>query len=148
VLAVVNAEKIGKLIKMLSSSSDGEIVAAARALMRTLAQEGADIHDLAARVEGGKLSKADMQRIYDQAYRDGKEAATASAAETNAGFHSVDLPTFHGMACEIQHKANGRLSEKEQGFVDDMVRWCAYREPSEKQAKWLHALYCKIGRHR
>ena len=47
-------------------------------------------------------------------------------------------PTFYDMACEIEHKANGGLSEKERAFVADMVRWCARREPSEKQAKWLH----------
>jgi hypothetical protein len=52
------------------------------------------------------------------------------------------------MAQEIEHKANGRLSEKEQEFVADMVRWCARREPSEKQAKWLHDIYCRIGRRR
>ena len=139
----MNTEKIGKLIKMLSSSNDGEVVAAARALTRTLAQEGADIHELAARVEGRKLSQAEMQRIYDQAYRDGKDAAAA-----DVGFTAVDLPSFYKMACEIQHEGDGRLSEREQGFVDDMVRWCARREPSEKQAKWLHAIYCKIGRRR
>jgi hypothetical protein len=142
-LAIMNTEKIGKLIKMLSSSNDGEVVAAARAILRTLAQEGTDIHELAARVDGGKLSKADMQRIYDQAYRDGKDAAAA-----DVGFRSVDPPSFYEMACEIQHKGDGHLSEKEQGFVADMVRWCAHREPSEKQAKWLHAIYCKIGRRR
>jgi hypothetical protein len=50
------------------------------------------------------------------------------------------------MAKEIQEKASGRLGEKEHGFVDDMVRWCARREPSEKQAKSLHSIYCKVGR--
>ena len=59
----MNTEKIGKLIKMLSSSNDGEVVAAARAILRTLAQEGTDIHELAERVEGRKLSQAEMQRI-------------------------------------------------------------------------------------
>jgi hypothetical protein len=139
----VNVEKIQKLLRLLSSSNDGEVVAAARAIMRTLAQEGADIHELAARVEGRKLSQAEMQRIYDQAYRAGKDAAA-----TDVGFSSVDPPSFYEMACEIQNKDDDRLSEKEQGFVDDMVRWCAHREPSEKQAKWLHAIYCKIGRRR
>ena len=50
------------------------------------------------------------------------------------------------MACQIKHKGVERLSPKEVGFVEDMVRWCARREPTEKQAKWLHVLYCKIGR--
>jgi hypothetical protein len=84
-----------------------------------------------------------MQRIYDKAFQDGKNAVVAAS-----GFSPVGAPTFYSMACEIQAKANGRLSPKEQDFVEDMVRWCALREPSEKQAKWLHAIYCKIGRGR
>jgi citrate synthase len=117
----MNADRVGKLIRMLSSPNDGEVVAAARALMRTLESEGNDIHDLAARVEGGGRREA--------------KAATANA-----------VPSFYDMACEIERKANGCLSEKDQTFVADMVRWCARREPSEKQAKWLHSIYCRIGR--
>jgi hypothetical protein len=142
-IMITNTEKIGKLLKMLSSSSDGEVIAAARALLRTLAQEGADVHDLAERVEGRKLSQAEIQRIYDKAFAAGKESVAAAAS-----FSDVGVPSFHSMACEIQHKADGRLSPKETDFVGDMVRWCALREPSEKQAKWLHAIYCKIGRRR
>jgi hypothetical protein len=142
-LAVMNTEKIGKLLKLLSSSSDGEVVAAARALLRTLDAEGTDIHELAERIEGRKLSQAEMQRIYDKAFADGKNGAAA-----NASFSEVDVPSFQSMACEIVHKEAGRLSTKERDFVNDMVRWCAYREPSEKQASWLHAIYCKIGRRR
>jgi hypothetical protein len=137
---VVN-DKIGKLIKMLSSSVDAEVVAAARALVRTLQAEGSDIHDLAERVEGRKLSQAEMQIIYDKAFADGKNAAAAAGE-----FRPVDVPTFYAMACEIQHKANGRLAPKEAEFIDDMMRWCARREPTEKQAKWLHSLYCRTGR--
>jgi hypothetical protein len=137
----MNEEKLSKLIRMLSSPNDGEVVAAVRAILRTLRAEGTDIHELAERVEGRKLSQAEMKIIYDKAFQDGKSAAAAAS-----GFSLVDVPTFYSMACEIQAKANDRLSPKEQGFIEDMVRWCARREPSGKQAKWLHALYCKIGR--
>jgi hypothetical protein len=140
-LANMNTEKIGKLLKLLSSSNDGEVVATAHALIRTLAADGADIHELAERVEGRKLSEAEMQRIYDKAFAAGKQSVAAAA-----GFNNVGTPSFHSMACEIKHKEAGRLNTKERDFVNDMVRWCAYREPSEKQAKWLHAIYCKAGR--
>jgi hypothetical protein len=142
VLAVnMNTDKLGKLIKMLSSPNEGEVVAAARAILRTLEAEGGDIHELAARVADNKLLKADMQRIYDAAYRAGAESTQAAT-----GFADVGVPSFHSMACEVQHKGEGRLTPKEQDFIDDMVRWCARREPSEKQAKWIHALYCRFGR--
>ena len=137
------AEKLSKLLKLLSSPHDAEALGAARAILRTLEGAGADIHELAARVEELKLSEAEMQRIYDQAYRDGRDAAAA-----DVDFSSVDPPSFYEMACEIEHKDDDRLSAKEQEFVADMVRWCARREPSEKQAKWLHAIYCRIGPRR
>jgi hypothetical protein len=48
-------EKLEKLIKLLTSDKDGEAIAAARAIRRKLDGAGADIHELAARIKGGKL---------------------------------------------------------------------------------------------
>ena len=145
----MNTEKIGKLIKMLSSPNDGEVVAAARAILRTLAQEGADIHELATRVEGGggKLSEADMRRIYDVACAEGRRAAEQdrSRGQPATEFHDVE-PNWQEIAISCRDRGNGRLTERERGFVDDMVRWTLYRKPSEKQAKWLHSIYVRLGR--
>ena len=44
-------QKLGTFIRMLASERDGEVVAAARAIVRTLKAAGADIHVLAERVE-------------------------------------------------------------------------------------------------
>jgi hypothetical protein len=152
VLAVMNRKyekpsdepQISKLTKMLSSLNDGEVVTAARAILRTLAQEGTDIHELADHVvdiaEGRKLSQADMQRLFDAGFEKGKRSTEAAPMN----FSEVG-PSFYQMACEIQNKNDGRLSQRETDFVNDMVRWCAKREPSEKQAKWLHSIYCRIG---
>jgi hypothetical protein len=52
------------------------------------------------------------------------------------------------MAKYCVERDDGRLSPKERGFVEDMLLWCARREPSEKQGKWLHVLYVKLGRRR
>jgi hypothetical protein len=139
----MNVEKISKLIKMLSSPNDGEALAAVHALQRVLREQGADIHELAERVEGHRLSQAEMQRIYEAAFQEGKQAAAV-----NAGFSNVEGPSFYDMAREIKDKGEGRLSQRESDFIDDMVRWCARREPSERQARWLHVIYCKIGRRR
>jgi hypothetical protein len=49
-LAVV-APRIGQLIRLLGSDQDGEVVAAARALGRTLASVNEDFHSLATIVE-------------------------------------------------------------------------------------------------
>jgi hypothetical protein len=138
----MNTEKLRKLLLlMLSSDQDGEALNAARALRRRLEADSMDIHEFADLLEGRKLSEDEMKRIYERAFEEGKNSAAVEV-----GFSPAGLPSFYEMACEIQHKANGRLSPKEEGFIEDMVRWCARREPSEKQAKWLHSIYCKIGR--
>ena len=139
VLAAMNVEKVQKLLRLLSSPNDSEALAAVHALQRVLRETGSDIHDLAARIEG--LSETEMKKVYDAGFQEGKTAtATAAPDFSNVG------PSFYEMACEIKHKGDGRLNQREADFVDDMTRWCARREPTEKQAKWLHAIYCKIGR--
>jgi hypothetical protein len=136
-------ERLEKLIKLLTSDKDGEVVAAARAIHRTLEGAGADTHELAARIKGGKLSETEMRKIYDAGVRDGKDAAA-----TDKGFSNVEGPSYYEMAKHCVEHDNSRLSAKERGFVEDMERWCARREPSEKQGKWLHVLYVRLGRRR
>jgi hypothetical protein len=136
------AEKLGKLLKLLSSPREGEVLNAARAILRTLEAAGADIHELAARVESGKLSKADMREIYDAGFQDGNQAAEQTRGDD---FHNVS-PSWHDMAVECRDRDNGRLTPREREFVEDMVRWTARREPSEKQGKWLHILYVRVGK--
>ncbi len=60
--AEVDAGKISKLIKLLSSDKPGEVVAAASALKRTLGSAGLDLHDLAAAAERGLLPVAPPQQ--------------------------------------------------------------------------------------
>jgi hypothetical protein len=139
VLAAMNVEKVQKLLRLLSSPNDSEALAAVHALQRVLRETGSDIHELAARIEG--LSQAEMKKLYDAGFKEGKNAAAA----TTPDFSNVG-PSFYDMACEIKHKGEGRLNQREADFVDDMTRWCARREPTEKQAKWLHVLYCRMGR--
>jgi hypothetical protein len=44
------ASKISKLLPLLASDKDGEVLGAARAIHRTLQSAGSDLHDLAARL--------------------------------------------------------------------------------------------------
>jgi hypothetical protein len=138
----MNPDKIKKMVRLLSSDRDAEVVAAARAILRTLEADGSDIHELAEAIGSGKLSEQDMQQIYDAAYSDGKRAAENNRP---AEFHSVS-PPWHDMAVDCRDNDNGRLSEREREFVTDMVRWTVYREPTEKQQKWLHLLWVRTGR--
>jgi len=138
-------EKLEKLLKLaLGSDRDGEVIAAARAIQRTLSSAGSDIHELAERIRGGKLSEAEIRKIYDAGYEAGKDegAVEKGFSDTTAG------PSWLQMAQYCAEHDNGRLTPREREFVDDMTRWCTRREPTEKQGKWLHLLYVRIGRRR
>jgi hypothetical protein len=137
-------EKLEKLVRLLSSDKEGEVVAAAHAIKRTLANAGSDIHELAERIKGGKLSESEMRKIYEAGFEAGKDesAAEKGFSDTTAG------PSWLAMAEYCAEHDNGRLTEREREFIDDMTRWCTRREPTEKQGKWLHLLYVRIGRRR
>lgn len=48
-----SAQLVGKLVRMLASDKDGDVINTARALNRTLVRNGADLHHLADVVEHG-----------------------------------------------------------------------------------------------
>lgn len=93
-------------VRLLASDREGEVVGAARAILRVLKTAGADNED---------------------------------------GFRSVDgIPWWHAMAVFCQdHSA--RLRGNETNFIDDIVGWSTWREPTPKQAKWLQSVYARLG---
>jgi hypothetical protein len=118
-------EKLEKLLKLvLASDKNGEVVAAARTIRRTDGA-GSDVHELAAHRR--KLSETEMQRIYDAAFQDGKNAAVV-----DMGFEDVEGPDYHEMAKYCVEHDKERLTPKERGFVEEMVRWRARREPARR----------------
>jgi hypothetical protein len=81
-LAII-APKLANLIRRLSSDQDGEVVATAHALIRTLQSIGADIHDVADRIEhsgNGALSEHEMQEIFDAGVKTGIKQAEQNCA--------------------------------------------------------------------
>jgi hypothetical protein len=149
--ATVNAgrttpeQKLGTFIRLLASEQDGEALAAARAIVRTLKSSGGDIHTLAERVEnanGGKLTDAEMQKIFDAGFQAGvHEVESRSTGE----FHNVDgTPAWNEIALFCQQN-NSRLRENERRFVNDMAGRSIWREPTEKQAKWLKSIFYRLG---
>jgi hypothetical protein len=113
------APRLGALIRLLASDKDGECLAAARALGRTLESANSDFHDLAAAIE------------------------TASAAVPAPAPHATptrddDHDDLNWRAVAKQLLANGCLSVREKEFVTHMTRWCG--RPTEKQRNWLRAL--------
>jgi len=141
------APKLGKLLRLLSSNSDGEVVATVRAIQRTLEGDGFDIHALAERIEeanGKRFSEADAHEIYRRGVEDGRRAAV----EERRGFRSIDAldePTWHEIALECAAHENRLFGEREKQFVEDMVRRTVHGgEPTEKQAAWLRKIYSRV----
>jgi hypothetical protein len=70
------ADRLGKLLRLLSSNHDGEVVAAARGIDRTLKNAGLDIHVLADGIATDKkFTEADAKEIYQRGVADGRRAA-------------------------------------------------------------------------
>ena len=118
------APKLAKLIPLLSSDKDGEVVATARAIERTLRAEGFDWHDL----------------------------ANAVTRQPEARIIYIKPPEPEpGDWCELARWCldhdDDRLNEKESSFVSDMAsRLICGGEPSERQAAWLRSIYAKLKR--
>jgi hypothetical protein len=137
---------------LLASDREGEVVAAARAAVRTLKAAGGDIHvlaDLVEQTDGGKLSEAEMKKLYDAGYEagraDGVRAVEAKLQHDEDGFRSTDgVPSWHEVAVWCQRRSN-QLRATEVGFVDDMAGNTLWREPTPKQEKWLRSIYLRLG---
>jgi hypothetical protein len=138
------SEKIGKLIRMLGSDRDGEVLAAVQAIRRTLHGAGHNFHVLAEAVEkaNGSLSEGEMRKLYEAGFEDGRRAAENSQP---VAFCSVDdASDWHEMALWCQQHS-GRLGPNEVEFVNDMASRTVWRNPTEKQGKWLRSIYYRLG---
>jgi hypothetical protein len=112
------ADKLSKLVRMLTSDRDGEVVAAARSINRTLKSAGLDIHVLAAAIE-----------------------------RHGASYEMHNGPAWHSVACECAAHPEQLRSEKERAFIADMVVWTKLGgEPTERQAHWLRSIYVRTTR--
>jgi hypothetical protein len=141
------ADKIKPLVRLLSSDHSGEIVAAARALNRLLKANGADIHAIADGIGRAKdkISEAEMRTLYDAGYQAGLRAGEDKLHANGDPFHNIDgTPPWYEIATWCQRRSD-RLGEREQKFIDDMAGRTVWREPTEKQAKWLKSIFHRLG---
>lgn len=135
-LAPPIVDKIGKLLRLLSSDKDAEVISAVCALRRTLDGAGASLHDLADTVE---KRATDARKAYERGFFDGRMAERSKqAAEAREGLTWKTVADF----C---HERADTLCEKEQHFVRQMAErtlWCA---PTERQGMWLFSIYIRLG---
>jgi hypothetical protein len=156
--------RIASLLRMLTSSNEGEVTAAIHALVRTVLAAGPEkvnkLHKLANRIEGGdddnenKLNAAQIQKIYDAAYQkgfgDGSEHGRRSAivAAPSMGTFNIGVDSgVNGYSWReiAQHcAANKHLFHgREHDFIESIAEQVEYRNPSPAQAKWLKDLFLR-----
>jgi hypothetical protein len=118
--------KLGNVIRRMSSSSDGEIVAAVHAMLRLLASCGADIHTLAERIENGGMSekyrdevRAQIKKAHEVGYEKGVRAAEAR-------FRPDGKLEFSEVALFVEREIN-RLPPDKHEFIHKMAFYARYR---------------------
>lgn len=120
------AQRLGKLIPRLATDQDGEVVATARAIGRTLQSAGLDYHDLAQAV----VTEPTPVIVY-------RERPAPAPSEPQSW---SDIARW----CRTQDL--GRLTPREREFVADMcAKLVLDAKPTDKQANWLRSLYAKLG---
>jgi len=118
------ALKIAKLVPRLATNHDGEVVATVRAIERTLANAGLDLHDLANALEREPETRTVI------VYRDPNPS---------------EPKTWRDLAKWCSDHDDGHLKQHERDFINDVVGYLVCDgEPTERQAAWLRALYRKL----
>ena len=137
------ADRLAKLIRLLGSDRDGEVVATVGAIKRTLEGAGLDLHSLAKMINGeNSASKGEIKRAYRDGFQDGYRTAEEEREDDD---DADDQPTWYEAAKFCEARA-ARFNTYERDFIRNMVRWTARgREPSEKQARWLDSLFVRLG---
>ena len=145
--------RLAQIIRLTCSDREGEVISAIHAFVRTLKAAGTDkIHELADRLQkpieksnGNALNEAEARRLYDEGYAAGVRAAE-SKYHGVSDFHGIDgKPSWEDVALFCQREKH-RVDARHHEFIDDMASRSTWgREPTEKQHKYLHSLFFKLG---
>jgi hypothetical protein len=148
------ARRLATCIRLLASDKGGEVEAAWASIQRMLTPS-ADLHEIAARIETPpgldestkqKLRKA-VEDARAQGYAEGVQAAENRQHGVDT-FRSTDGPDWVKIALYVQREKN-RLEVRHHEFINDMAGRTVWAdrgyEPTEKQHKYLHSLFLKLG---
>jgi hypothetical protein len=128
------APRLKKLLLMLSSDRDGEVVNAARLIGSTLQDAGRDWHDLA-----GALTAAAPQTRPKQPPPPPRDDHHGDG-DDHHGSRTIDWRDARDFC--LKHR--GRLRGRELEFCTDLTHWRG--SLTEKQASWLTAIYRRLRR--
>jgi hypothetical protein len=145
------AKRIGKLVRMFGSSFENEGHVALSKLKSLLAEERLTFSDIATVLENAsgeieelKFSESDMKEAYGCGIKKGR-VEEARRQHGPPEFYDEDgRPRWNAIALFCQ-KQQERLKPNEKEFIDDMAAQTMWREPSEKQAKWILSIFIRLG---
>jgi hypothetical protein len=133
---MIAAKRLQKLLLMLSSDQDGELVAAARTIGRMLQADDSDWHDLAGRLAVPARAQASAARGYRRSDpRNNRHDNARGNAHSNGG---IDWRATHGLC--LRHPT--MLSQREREFLDTIAHWRGGL--TEKQHAWLAAIHARL----
>jgi len=116
------ADKIAKLVRLLGSDRDGEVLAAVQAIKRALRTEHLDLHTLADSIESASaktFSEEDARIIFAEGVAEGRRQAQQ---DQPLNFNDVETgQSWHAIACACRDEGCW-LNERERGFVESMNR--------------------------
>src|SRR6516165_11225423 len=146
------AKRIAKLFRLLASDFDGEVLSAARRMKQQLIAEGLSFNDIATvienhqgEIEERKYSDADAEIIFARGVEKGR-TEEARKQQAPPEFYDADgHPRWSEIALFCQKHITQLRSQWEITFVNDMAGKTLWREPSDKQAKHLLAVFVKLG---
>jgi hypothetical protein len=154
-------KRLASCIRLLLSASPGErdgAVHGVQRIMNGLNQDrnGVDLHALADRIEksgnGGRLTDEDKKGIRAaiaqaraEGYAEGVAATEAKEHGTGAFRNTDGTLDWKEVAVYCQRQIH-RLPAQHHEFINDMAARTVWdREPTEKQHKYLHSLFKKLG---
>jgi hypothetical protein len=146
------AKRIAKLFRMLGSPFKGEVDNALTMMKHTLQTEGLSFNDIATviescngEIEERKYSDADAEVIFARGVEKGR-VAEAQKQQAPPEFYDADgCPRWNEIALFLQKNERRLRDEWERTFINDMAGKTLLREPTEKQAKHLLAIFVRLG---
>ena len=103
---------------------------------------GTVIENANGEIEALKYSDDDAMKSYEQGMAKGREEAGKPPQE----FYDADgAPRWHASGATSARENAARLHGNEPAFIDDIAGQTLWREPTEKQGKWLLSIFIRLG---
>jgi len=136
------ARRIAKLVRlMLGTDFDGETVSAVSRLRSVLEKEELDLATL---IEQKRYTEDEAKQIYKCGIEKG-HAEEADKQQAPPEFYDADgYPRWSEIALFCQHNIARLRDDREKQFVNDMAGKLMWREPTERQGKWLFSIFVRL----